>query len=129
MEIPIQRCKQGDLIRAAHLKSALIEAERRFRRSCEQIVLINEKLQELQYRYNRAKKTNRRSFRYSLRLKLAATEGVRNMYLDYAHCQAARVGKLRQELFGSVNDRDDDEDSDGVVEYSDSDSEVESDEE
>ena len=56
----------------------LSDAERRFRRACDQIVLLNQKLGEVQKRYKNARRTNNRSFRYNLRLKLAVVEGVRN---------------------------------------------------
>jgi hypothetical protein len=79
---------------------SLVDSERRFRRACEQIVLLNHKLEDLQRRYARAKSENRKSFRYSLRLRLAVVEGLRNTYYDYAHGKADHVAELRQELFG-----------------------------
>ena len=77
----------------------LSDAERRFRRACDQIVLLNQKLGEVQKRYKNARRTNNRSFRYNLRLKLAVVEGVRNMYYDYAYAKADQVADLRRELF------------------------------
>lgn len=79
---------------------SLVNSERRFRRACEQIVLLNQKLEELQLRYGRAKSDNLRSYRYSLRLRLAVVEGLRNTYYEYAHGKADEVAELRQELFG-----------------------------
>jgi ribosomal protein S21 len=38
-------------------------AEKKFKRSCEQIVLLNDKLDDLQNRYDTAKRDDRRSFR------------------------------------------------------------------
>ena len=43
----------------------LSDAERRFRRACDQIVLLNQKLGEVQKRYKKARSTNNRSFRYN----------------------------------------------------------------
>lgn len=83
-------------------RTALLTAEKRFRRSCEQIILLNQTLGNLQNRYDRAKKTNFRSFRYNLRLRLAVVEGLRNVYYDYAHEKAKQVAQLRQELFGEI---------------------------
>lgn len=96
-------------------RTALLTAEKRFRRSCEQIILLNQTLGNLQNRYDRAKKANFRSFRYNLRLRLAVVEGLRNVYYDYAHEKAKQVAQLRQELFGEIveivaeeeNDEDD----------------------
>ena len=81
-------------------KFQLADSERRFRRACEQIVQLNYKLDELQCRYLKAKRENMRTFRYSLRLRLAVVEGLRNTYYDYAHQKAETVAELRQELFG-----------------------------
>jgi len=41
-----------------------------------------------------------RTFRYSLRLRLAVVGGLRNTYHDYAHRKAEIVAELRQELYG-----------------------------
>ena len=70
---------------------SLMDSERRFKRACEQIVQLNYKMSDLQSRYSTAKKENHRSFRYSLRLRLAVVEGLRNMYYDYAHNKAQTV--------------------------------------
>jgi hypothetical protein len=78
---------------------SLTEAEGRFKKACDQIVLMNHRLGEVQKRYKMAKRSNNRAFRYNLRLKLAAIEGVRNMYYDYAYNKADRVAELRRELF------------------------------
>ena len=85
-------------------KSNLVESERRFKKACEQIVQLNYSLDALQQRYNKAKKDNHRSFRYSLRLRIAVVDGMRNMYYDYAHKKAEAIAELRQELFGEVVD-------------------------
>ena len=77
----------------------LSDAERRFRRACDQIVLLNQKLGEVQKRYKKARSTHNRSFRYNLRLKLAVIEGARNMFYDYAYTKADQVADLRRELF------------------------------
>lgn len=71
----------------------LTESERRFRKACDQIVMLNQRLGDVQKRYKSAKRTNNRSFRYNLRLKLAVIEGARNMYYDYAYTQADKVAE------------------------------------
>jgi anti-sigma regulatory factor (Ser/Thr protein kinase) len=80
----------------------LIDAERRFKRSCEQIVLLNQALKALQKRYDDAKRRNLRAFRYHLRLRLAVIEGMRNVYYEYAHEKAKKIAELRRELFGEI---------------------------
>ena len=71
---------------------------RLFRQACDQIIVMNNQVNYLQTRYNRAMKKNRRSFRYSLRLKLATLEGVRNMYYEYASRKADDLEHLQNEL-------------------------------
>lgn len=74
------------------------DVNRRFRKACDQIILLNNQIEALQLRYDRAMKANRRSFRYSLRLRLATLEGVRNMYYEYATRQADELEELQNEL-------------------------------
>ena len=75
------------------------DAERRFRKACDQIVMLNQRLGDVQKRYKMAKRSNNRAFRYNLRLKLAVIEGARNMFYDYAYIKADQVADLRRELF------------------------------
>ena len=77
----------------------LNEAEGRFRKACDQIVLLNHRLSDVQKRYKNAKRYNNRAFRYNLRLKLAVIEGARNMYYDYAYNKADSIAELRRDLF------------------------------
>ena len=77
----------------------LSDAERRFRKACDQIVTLNQRLGEVQKRYKMAKRCNNKAFRYNLRLKLAVIEGARNMYYDYAYVKADQVAQLRREMF------------------------------
>ncbi|WAR07229.1 hypothetical protein MAR_017187 [Mya arenaria] len=85
--------------RCAQHRFSLTEAEGRFQKACDQIVLLNHRLGEVQKRYKMAKRSNNKAFRYNLRLKLAVIEGVRNMYYDFAYSKADRVAELRRELF------------------------------
>ena len=73
----------------------LYETESRFRRACEQIILLNNSLEDLQLRYDKARVDNHKSFRYNLRLKMATVEGVRNSYYEYACWKAETVAELR----------------------------------
>ena len=76
-----------------------MEAEGRFKKACDQIILLNDRLAAAQKRYRTAKRTGNKAFRYNLRLKLAVIEGVRNMYYDYAYTKADNVAELRRDLF------------------------------
>ncbi|WAR07323.1 hypothetical protein MAR_017281 [Mya arenaria] len=86
-------------MRSLDKRFSLTEAEWRFQKACDQIVLLNHRLGEVQKRYKMAKRSNNKAFRYNLRLKLAVIEGVRNMYYDFAYSKADRVAELRRELF------------------------------
>ena len=77
---------------------ALYIAERKFRKTCEQIKLITRRLDLLQIRYDKAKRDDMKSFRYTLRLQLATTEGSRNMFYEYAVRQAREVARLQTQL-------------------------------
>ena len=78
----------------------LVEIQRRFQRACRQIIMLNNRLTELNRRYGAARRENLRPFRYTLRLRLAVVEGMRNVYYDYAHQKADEMAALRKELFG-----------------------------
>ena len=93
------------------VEAKIVRARDQFRRSCDQIVHLNLALRGLTTRYKKAKTENHRSFRYPLRLKLAAVEGVRNMYYDYAKLKAEEIQGLRDELQGQLITFDDASDS------------------
>ena len=103
--------------KSSDMRFSLMDSERRFKRACEQIVHLNYKMSDLQSRYSKAKLENHRSFRYSLRLRLAAVEGMRNMYYDYAHIKAQTVAELRRHLFGEEVEIISDETADSDGEY------------
>lgn len=81
----------------------LNDAEKYFKRSCEQIVQLNRRLDEMAGRYEKASKENRRSYRYTLRLRMAITEGVRNMYYEYASRKADEITELRCRILEDTN--------------------------
>ena len=81
---------------------SLIDHEKKFRRACQLIVQLNYKLGELQSRYMKVNKDNQRSFRYSLRLRMAIVESMRNTYYEYAHKKAEIVADLRRKLFAEI---------------------------
>lgn len=97
---------------AADMKAELHQTEVRFRKACNQINLLNRKMDSIHKRYNCAKKNNHRVFRYKLRLRLAVVEGLRNMYYEYANKKASRVVELRRELFNEAVEVVEQDDSD-----------------
>ena len=104
----------------------LQEHERHLVRSCEQIILLNDKIRGLTKRYESAKAECFRSFRYNLRVRLAVVEGVRNVFYEYARDMAEDIADLRRELYGQnveiITDTDgetDDEQSIHELDYDD----------
>ena len=96
------------------------DLNRKFRKSCAQLILINNLIDETETRYNRSQSENRRSYRYILRLKLCTLEGVRNMFYEYAYAKADELEKMQLDLYnksgiawnGSLAQESDNEDSD-----------------
>lgn len=82
-----------------HRTRQLMRVERKLVRSCEHVVLLNDKIRGLTKRYQQARAENFKSFRYNLRIRLAAVEGVRNMFYEYARDRAEEVAELRKELY------------------------------
>lgn len=93
------------------LYTELHETETRFRRACEQVVLLNDKLEGLQRRYDKARLENHRTFRYNLRLKMASVEGVRNAYYEYACEKAEKIAELRYYVSAENHTLSDDDDA------------------
>lgn len=94
----------------------LKSTEYRFKRACDQIILLNRKMTAVMQRYHAARANFNRNFRYKLRLRLAVVEGIRNMYYDYANKKASEIVTLRRDLFGEiieiVTDQDQGEEAD-----------------
>ncbi len=72
---------------------------KKFRLACKQLLLINNLIDEVEVRYNRAVRDQRRSFRFTLRLKLCTLEGVRNQFYEYAYTKADQLEKMMLELY------------------------------
>ena len=105
------------------------ETERHLVRSCEQIILLNDKIRGLTRRYESAKAEGYRSFRYNNRVRLAVFEGVRNVFYEYARDRAEDIADLRRELYGQnveiigsdTDSENDDDQSMDEIEYDDED--------
>ena len=81
-----------------NIEKALDEAVAKFQRSCAQVRILSSYLNNLQVRYERARRDGQRHFRYTLRLKIATAEGVRNAFYEYACVIGAEVEDLQLEL-------------------------------
>ena len=73
---------------AQQIQTLILQKDSKFQRACAQVLLLNNMVQELQTRYDRAVTQNSRQYRYTLRLRLCTVEGLRNMFYEYA-CHSA----------------------------------------
>ena len=78
----------------------LTECRWRFLRATEQVVVLRQRLHEMEFRYNRAKSAGQKAFLYSLELRMSTLEGLRDMYYDYACEKGDEVQKLRIQVYG-----------------------------
>ena len=83
---------------SAQLINQMREVDKKFRRVCEQLVLLNNRIEAYQKRYDRAVSSNQRSFRYQHRLRLVTLEGVRNMFYEYASDRADKLDEMQDRL-------------------------------
>lgn len=92
----------------------LNKAELYFEKSNDQIIALDRQLFRLQQRYLKAREQGYKCFRYSLRMRLAVTEAMRDIYYQFAKVKGREIVRLRQALFGEdilfdVSDLDDSE--------------------
>ncbi|KAH3807688.1 hypothetical protein DPMN_136035 [Dreissena polymorpha] len=91
------------LLKAMTAKHLILrKVQIQFRSACDQIVLLNKRMEGVLFRYNAARDSANRSFRYKLRLRLAVVEGIRNMFYEYANIKAVQIVNLRRDLFGEI---------------------------
>ena len=80
------------------LMNQIKQMNKKFRLACKQVVLMNNEIEYLQNRYDRAVEQSSRNYRYFLRLKIATIEGIRNMFYDYASQHADKLDALHVKL-------------------------------
>ena len=71
-------------------------ADKRFQRACRQLVMLNNRLEDLNTQYRRCPRNNRRGLRYGVRLQLSTVEGLRNMFYEYACQRADELEEMQQ---------------------------------
>lgn len=72
--------------------------ERRFKRVCRNLVLMNNNIRAVKARYDRAVKLDRKTMRYNMRLRILTLEGVRNMFFEHAEERADQLDDMEKEL-------------------------------
>ena len=109
------------------LQTQILHLDSIFQKACNQVLLLNNFLRQLQIRYDRASRDNLRTYRYALRLRLCTVEGLRNTLYEYATQQASKIEKMEDEmrkmgqepmvLYDLVAEESDDVDSDWMGEH------------
>ena len=80
------------------VKCEIRALNRIFRKAISQVVILNNRIYSMKERYERARRVNQRSVRYTTRLKLAAIEGSRNMYYQFATIKCEEIESLQDKL-------------------------------
>ena len=76
----------------------LNESKRRFGRACDQILLLNARLHGLQKRYQSARSSNCKTFRFPLRMRIMVAQGLVKRYYHYAELKRSEIIELRSKL-------------------------------
>ncbi|KAK3094832.1 hypothetical protein FSP39_006851 [Pinctada imbricata] len=82
----------------SELKDRLREQEAYYASACVQLSALNIQMEQLAKRFERAEEKGQKSFRYSLRMRMAVLEGVRNMFYEFASLKANVISRLRHEI-------------------------------
>jgi len=106
-----------EMISDEHMFASFKMLDKKFRKSCHHIRMLNRQIEDIQIRYDRAFSTGRRSFRYTHRLKLATYEGMRNMYYEYACRRADELEKMQDCLIQRGMISGSDSESENEMEY------------
>ena len=85
------------------------DSQRRFNRACDQILLLNTRLRGLQKRYNSAKTSDSKTFRFPLRMRMMVVEGLVKTYYHYADMKRTEILECRAELTKIDNSEKEDE--------------------
>ena len=80
------------------LQVQVLQMDAKFQKACEQVLVLNNMLKELQIRYDRAARDNLRTYRYALRLRLCTVEGLRNTLYDYVTQKADDIEQMEEEM-------------------------------
>ena len=98
------------------LQSQFQLSHRKFNRACDQMSLLDQRIKDMQVRYQRAIKNKKNAARYTLRQRLAVMTGVKMMFYEYASAQADKMDALREkmedQLYTTPSDSEMDYDSD-----------------
>ena len=97
------------LMKTIEMYAKLHDNQRRFNRACDQILLLNTRLRGLRKRYNSAKTSNSKTFRFPLRMRMMVVEGLVKTYYHYADMKRTEILECRAELTKIGNSENEDE--------------------
>ena len=86
--------------------------ERKLTYIIRQINILNDRIRGLNYRIQAARRDGNHCFRYSLRMRIGVSEGVRNMMYKYARDLVTEIALLRRLLYNQYVHLYDDSDED-----------------
>lgn len=79
------------------IEAQIHSVDSKFKDICNQLRVMNRKIEGTQKRLAAAHRHQKRSFRYSLRIQLCVMEGVRNMFHEHALMLADVLDELRSQ--------------------------------
>lgn len=88
---------------------AFNQLEQKFNTACTCLKTLNKTISRMQTRYDRASEVNRRSYRYTLRIRLVVLEGVRNMYYQYAMQKAEELEAAKDQFEESMSENEEED--------------------
>ena len=97
-----------------YFETQFTQINQRFAHACHQMTLVNNEIEALKVRYERAEKNNERSFAYSQRLRLVVLENTRSMFYEYATACSDRLASLHEELLLSESSTEEQETDDSA---------------
>ncbi len=71
------------------------EINSKFQSACSQMILLDNQIHDAEVRYFRAIREKRKSFCYTLRMKLATLDNIRGMFFQYASTEWDRMEQLQ----------------------------------
>ncbi|MES9879993.1 MAG: hypothetical protein ABW185_03840 [Sedimenticola sp.] len=79
----------------------LRETQRRFYCACSQIVVLNERMADLQRRHEQLNDSRCKSTRYNMRIRIMVTQSMMTTFHHYAEQKKDEIRRLRQTLSGT----------------------------
>ena len=89
--------QQTNMSRSTELTLLIQRTQLRFNRACSQVQHLNQRLDEIEARYERSKTNSNSVFRYNLKLKMCVVEGTRNYFFEYVQRIGAELYLLQIE--------------------------------